>query len=418
MSRPFIPYMPSSANHSNTPSFTHISPQPIEIRSPGDVPSYSSMELISPGNENIPEESSLPPMSIYTLSYFSNHKSVNRPPSNKLDRIPSQDDKMLISLELDRRVSSMSPAFMKTNSKSDINIESNPSSSLSIMNLQAQPSFQFQNSADPQIPAAEYAPTPKLVGPIFSNEDIQKVEEEEKSVVNNKEAIQEPSIKQDESIATPCSPDKSRKKAGRKSNFTPENDMKILELVKIYGENNWSVIASHMPKFNRKQLREHYVNYLKEKTVSLEFTEEEDRKIIQLVKEKGKKWQIIAKEFIGRTALAIKNRYRTRLRPKKGSKSVEDSKEVFSEKVSCYESTPEESSIDDLEMLSRQIQLPGGAKRGWDGFIMYSENQEKPVIPGKGTAFEVIKKNVDREKCVLSAVETATRKLRNISKNI
>ncbi len=56
------------------------------------------------------------------------------------------------------------------------------------------------------------------------------------------------------------------RRPGRKRQFTPEEDQKLLELVRIHGEAAWAVIAKLMPGRNRKQLRDHYVNLLKGET--------------------------------------------------------------------------------------------------------------------------------------------------------
>lgn len=91
--------------------------------------------------------------------------------------------------------------------------------------------------------------------------------------------------------------------------FSPEEDERLKELVKCFGESSWSRIAKEMPGLNRKQIRDRYVNYLRKERLITEFTAEEDKTILRLVKEKGKRWSIISEELIGRTPIMVKNRF-------------------------------------------------------------------------------------------------------------
>ena len=101
----------------------------------------------------------------------------------------------------------------------------------------------------------------------------------------------------------------NKKKSGRKTNFTEEDNQQLSKFVEIYGDSNWSFIASLMKKWNRKQLRDHYINFIKGKSTASNFTKAEDTIIIQYVKKFGNKWKDIADKLHGRTPIAIKNRY-------------------------------------------------------------------------------------------------------------
>lgn len=96
--------------------------------------------------------------------------------------------------------------------------------------------------------------------------------------------------------------------------FTREEDEKLKNLVKQYGEGSWLRIAEHMEGRNRKQVRERYINFLKKERVVSEFTVEEDALIVQCVHKQGRKWSSIAEKLIGRTPIMVKNRYYTKLR--------------------------------------------------------------------------------------------------------
>lgn len=98
-------------------------------------------------------------------------------------------------------------------------------------------------------------------------------------------------------------------KPGRKANFTPEEDTQLAELVKTHGETKWSFIASIMKKWNRKQLRERYINFIKGKSSAVNFSPTEDAIILEHIKNHGHTWKNLASKLPGRSPIAIKNRY-------------------------------------------------------------------------------------------------------------
>lgn len=98
-------------------------------------------------------------------------------------------------------------------------------------------------------------------------------------------------------------------KPGRKANFTPEEDAQLEQLVKTHGETKWSFIASIMKKWNRKQLRERYINFIKGKSTAASFTPTEDAIVIDHIKNHGHMWKDLAAKLPGRSPIAIKNRY-------------------------------------------------------------------------------------------------------------
>jgi hypothetical protein len=98
-------------------------------------------------------------------------------------------------------------------------------------------------------------------------------------------------------------------KPGRKANFTLEEDAQLEELVGQYGESKWSVIASIMTKWNRKQLRERYINFIKGRSTSTNFTPTEDATILEHIKKHGRTWKELVTKLSGRSPIAVKNRY-------------------------------------------------------------------------------------------------------------
>ncbi|OHT05994.1 Myb-like DNA-binding domain containing protein [Tritrichomonas foetus] len=91
--------------------------------------------------------------------------------------------------------------------------------------------------------------------------------------------------------------------------FTIEDDEKLRDLVKKFGDSNWLVVADHMPGRNSRQCRERWLNYLSPTLNNSEFTPEEDQLLNEKVEELGTRWVKIAKYFDRRTDQMVKNRY-------------------------------------------------------------------------------------------------------------
>lgn len=110
-------------------------------------------------------------------------------------------------------------------------------------------------------------------------------------------------------IELACTVVKEKGKPGRRTNFTVEDETQLAQLVKLHGEASWSLISSIMTKWNRKQLREHYINFVKCKSKSTDFSLAEDSAILMHVKEDGHTWKKLSNKLPGRSPIAIKNRY-------------------------------------------------------------------------------------------------------------
>ena len=95
-----------------------------------------------------------------------------------------------------------------------------------------------------------------------------------------------------------------------KRNFTKEEDRKIIELVKVYGNNNWNKIAEVFLNRSPRQLKERWTNYLNPAVNKNEWTEEEEELLLEKLSEFGKRWREISKYFNGRTDVQLKSRFR------------------------------------------------------------------------------------------------------------
>ena len=94
-----------------------------------------------------------------------------------------------------------------------------------------------------------------------------------------------------------------------KSKFTLEEDEVLTQLVMTSVVLDWNQIAAKMPNRNPRQCRERWQNYLDPHLTQNEWTEEEDKLIIQKQEELGPRWNAIARFFKGRSGNSIRNRY-------------------------------------------------------------------------------------------------------------
>ncbi len=116
-----------------------------------------------------------------------------------------------------------------------------------------------------------------------------------------------------------------------KGSWKKEEDLQIIELVLRHNK-SWSKISKILGTRNGKQIRDRYINVLDPEIRKGKFTEEEDRKLVQLYKQNGPKWATIAKQYPNRTADMIKNRFHSSIKKKLGLDGT-DSK-TFDVKVS------------------------------------------------------------------------------------
>ncbi|KAJ0399312.1 hypothetical protein P43SY_000151 [Pythium insidiosum] len=102
-----------------------------------------------------------------------------------------------------------------------------------------------------------------------------------------------------------------------KGHWRPEEDELLKELV-AEGRKNWGQVANRIPGRTSKQCRERWYNHLDPSIVRGEYTAEEDRIIIEAQARLGNKWSTIAAMLPGRTEDAVKIRWKSLCRVRKG----------------------------------------------------------------------------------------------------
>ena len=90
--------------------------------------------------------------------------------------------------------------------------------------------------------------------------------------------------------------------------FTVKEDEELLRLRENEGK-DWVEISKELKKTPR-QCREHYNYTLDQFRRRVPWTEEEDEQLIELVREKGHQWALLQNQFVGRSRVDLKNRYK------------------------------------------------------------------------------------------------------------
>jgi glutamine synthetase adenylyltransferase len=136
----------------------------------------------------------------------------------------------------------------------------------------------------------------------------------------------------------------------KRTQFSPDEDSILTQLVQKYGEKNWKEISAKMNKTER-QCRDRFFQNISPKLNKMNWTSDEDTLLLQKTEELGNNWVLIS-SFFNRTNVQCKDRARKLLKQQKKCAKLLKEAEILNQAISSsnvtndeFFSFPEESDV-------------------------------------------------------------------------
>ena len=152
-----------------------------------------------------------------------------------------------------------------------------------------------------------------------------------------------------------------------KSRFSEEEDKILKEVVQQNGACAWGRIALKLPGRSARQCRDRWVNYLNPTLTDKEWTEEEDKLLLNSFNQFGTHWKEISLLFKGRSLNCIRNRLFKLVRKKKAIIPMRSEKILLEETENENKSNTGNQAINDnfifdFKNLDRELINDSGAE--------------------------------------------------------
>ena len=99
-----------------------------------------------------------------------------------------------------------------------------------------------------------------------------------------------------------------------KNRFTHAEDAIITSMMKSKQNYSWHQIGEALKGRSARQVKERWLNYLDPNLNQDNWSSEEEKLLLEKIREIGHKWRLIAKYFKGRTDVHLKNHYNLMIR--------------------------------------------------------------------------------------------------------